>query len=787
MVLSSTAAPPGPRRTLTFDGRLPGVDCQPALPPQEERIRMDVAAFVGFAERGPCDLPVAVEDINQYQAVFGGDLVVATDAGAPVHAYLPGAVAAFFDNGGRRCYVVRVTGAGRRSASWVVPGIILRRPDGVVEKVRVEAAWPGTWTAGHRVATTLLSEPLATADRYVRARPGQPGSLLLRRSARLQVGVGDLLRLDLSPAFPGLYVLVSEVRTAVAGDLAGGRDIVVETSTEVAFTLPDLLGSIGCPAASADAGLPGTAAELMLGPDELAALPDVLPVRAAWRLGLDLVVRREVDGRTELVERWLARGFDPGSAYPWLDVLQPSAPEGGPAPQPDRSRSMVLRADPSLVGPEAGLGDQRLDGIFLPVGTGTVPAGPGADPSGERPDAPGADGLDVFDPVAMFCDPGLISTGQADLVTTVEALTSLSAHPRQLRGLHALAVLPDVDLVAVPDVVHRPWWPAPPAPVPYEPPPERPAPPDWSDFRACAVPVPPPVPPPRTPFLNPEDRDQPPVCADPAAFDVAPLVRVQQRLAELCAARADLVAVLSVPRHFDVDAVLAWRDLLADATREEQAGRVVSTPLSYAAYWHPWMQLVEPATPELDPLRSQPTDGAAAGLVAARGLDRGVWIAPANLALRGPVALTPRLSAAETVELFDAHANVLRPLPGGIVAISAHTLTEDRLLLQLSVRRLLILIRKIALREGARYVFETNTDRFRALVRSRFERILASLADRGALAAYQVVTDSGVNTAADLDQGRLVVVLRVAPTQPTEFITITLRRSGEGLLDVAVG
>jgi uncharacterized protein len=48
--------------TLTFRGRLPGVDCSPALPPVEQPIRCDVAALVGFAERGPVGVPVAVPD-----------------------------------------------------------------------------------------------------------------------------------------------------------------------------------------------------------------------------------------------------------------------------------------------------------------------------------------------------------------------------------------------------------------------------------------------------------------------------------------------------------------------------------------------------------------------------------------------------------------------------------------------------------------------------------------------------------------------------------------------------
>lgn len=132
--------------TLTFNGRLPGVDCPPALPVSPTAIRLDVAGFVGFAERGPLNVPVQVADINQYRAVFGGDVIVATDAGIPVYANLPGAVEAFFDNGGRRCYVVRVAGASATAARWQVPGLRLWHADGSVDDVYLQAAWPGTWS-----------------------------------------------------------------------------------------------------------------------------------------------------------------------------------------------------------------------------------------------------------------------------------------------------------------------------------------------------------------------------------------------------------------------------------------------------------------------------------------------------------------------------------------------------------------------------------------------------------------------------------------------------------------
>ena len=69
--------------SVAFQGRLPGLRCEPALPPAvDDTIRLDVAAFVGFAERGPVDTPVAVEDPEQYRAIFGEDLPLAR---TPIH------------------------------------------------------------------------------------------------------------------------------------------------------------------------------------------------------------------------------------------------------------------------------------------------------------------------------------------------------------------------------------------------------------------------------------------------------------------------------------------------------------------------------------------------------------------------------------------------------------------------------------------------------------------------------------------------------------------------------
>src|SRR5439155_12319163 len=79
----------------------PGVYFEPAdiAPGPITALRTDIAAFVGIAERGPLHQPVRINSWQQFLTLFGG--LIPT-------AYLAYSVRAFFENGGRTCYVVRV-------------------------------------------------------------------------------------------------------------------------------------------------------------------------------------------------------------------------------------------------------------------------------------------------------------------------------------------------------------------------------------------------------------------------------------------------------------------------------------------------------------------------------------------------------------------------------------------------------------------------------------------------------------------------------------------------------
>lgn len=119
-------------------------------------LRTDVAGFVGIAERGPLDTPVPVESMRQFVAQFGA----CTGAG-----YLAYAVRGFFENGGRRCWCVRVASQDAAHGARIA-SMPLRDTGGTVSLV-LRANSAGTWgnaltvewsASGRRVAVA------ATAD-----------------------------------------------------------------------------------------------------------------------------------------------------------------------------------------------------------------------------------------------------------------------------------------------------------------------------------------------------------------------------------------------------------------------------------------------------------------------------------------------------------------------------------------------------------------------------------------------------------------------------------------------
>jgi Bacteriophage tail sheath protein len=117
-------------------------------------LRTDITGFVGIARRGPLHVPVVVESWRQFVACFGEF----TGAG-----YLAYAVRSFFENGGRRCWIVRVASPAASTSGVVVQDLSTKpHPPTWLGAWLVRAANPGVWgddldialRATHRAQTT---------------------------------------------------------------------------------------------------------------------------------------------------------------------------------------------------------------------------------------------------------------------------------------------------------------------------------------------------------------------------------------------------------------------------------------------------------------------------------------------------------------------------------------------------------------------------------------------------------------------------------------------------------
>lgn len=193
--------------------RLPGIRFEPEPPPPTPLLpRMDIAVFVGFAARGPLDTPVPVEDLARFTEVFGEDLPLAWDAerGETVTAQLRPAVHAFFRNGGRRCWIVRVAGPNAAAAEFPVPGLLGCRPgrgperrwDAEVAPAKLWASSKGPWAQRDTVAASLATRSMTIVERPTIETVGDASDGHARIALPLlatldDVLVGDVLRLSL--------------------------------------------------------------------------------------------------------------------------------------------------------------------------------------------------------------------------------------------------------------------------------------------------------------------------------------------------------------------------------------------------------------------------------------------------------------------------------------------------------------------------------------------------------------------------------------------------------------
>jgi len=155
--------------------------------------------------------------------------------------------------------------------------------------------------------------------------------------------------------------------------------------------------------------------------------------------------------------------------------------------------------------------------------------------------------------------------------------------------------------------------------------------------------------------------------------------------------------------------------------------------------------------------------------------------APANEVLRGLSGLESDISKARQDVLNPEGINVLRFFEGrGHRIWGARTLSADPEWKYVNVRRLLIYLEH-SIDEGTQWtVFEPNGEALWVRVRSAIEDFLLNAWRNGALLgdkadrAFFVRCDRSTMSQNDLDNGRLICLIGVAPLRPAEFVTFRI-------------
>jgi phage tail sheath protein FI len=200
-------------------------------------------------------------------------------------------------------------------------------------------------------------------------------------------------------------------------------------------------------------------------------------------------------------------------------------------------------------------------------------------------------------------------------------------------------------------------------------------------------------------------------------------------------------------------------------------GKIDST---YAALYYPWVRVLDPVTRTEINL---PPSGFVAGIYARNDITRAVYKAPANEVVNLAIGFESFLNKSQQDVLNPEGINCFRFFEGrGFRLWGARTVSSDPEWKYVNLRRYFAYLER-SVDKGTQWaVFEPNGPQLWGTVRRTIEDFLFNEWQTGALLgdkpekAFFVRCDRSTMTQNDLDNGRLVCLIGVAPLRPAEFV-----------------
>ena len=195
---------------------------------------------------------------------------------------------------------------------------------------------------------------------------------------------------------------------------------------------------------------------------------------------------------------------------------------------------------------------------------------------------------------------------------------------------------------------------------------------------------------------------------------------------------------------------------------------------TYGALYYPWIRVLDPLTQREIYV---PPSGFVAGIYARNDDERAVYKAPANEVVNLALGFERFLNKAQQEVLNPEGINCFRFFEGrGMRLWGARTISSDPEWKYVNLRRYFAYVER-SIDKGTQWaVFEPNGERLWANVRRTVEDFLLNEFQNGALLgdkpekAFFVKCDRSTMSQNDLDNGRLICLVGLAPLRPAEFV-----------------
>jgi phage tail sheath protein FI len=202
---------------------------------------------------------------------------------------------------------------------------------------------------------------------------------------------------------------------------------------------------------------------------------------------------------------------------------------------------------------------------------------------------------------------------------------------------------------------------------------------------------------------------------------------------------------------------------------------------SFAALYYPWIYVKDDVTGKLCLV---PMGGHVAGIYARTDMEAGVHKAPANQVVHGALGTDIIMKSHQQDSLILQGINSIRNFPDkGLLLWGARTLSIDPTKKYVNVCRLLIYLEQSIKKGTAWATFELNNETTWAKMKSTIENFLTQAwTDRMLLGAkkqeaFFVNCDRTTMTQNDIDNGRINVLIGVAPVKAAEFIIFRINQT----------